>query len=474
VGHMSDLPYSFFLQRSAGDLMMRLNSNTTVREILTASTLSTLLDGSLVALYLLLIVVESPRIALLVIGLAVAQIAILLLSRRRYQRLMSENLDAQARSQSYLVQMLAGIETLKSTGAEPRAVEHWSNLFVNEINVSISRGRLSAIIDSAVGALRIGSPLAILAFGGYEVVRGEITLGRMLAASALAAGFLIPLSTMVTTALQVFTLRSYMERINDVLDTEADRRYAITSPAPALGGRITVEAASFKYGPLAPLAVDDVSLEIEPGQFVAIVGRSGSGKSTLANLILGLYEPTSGRVLYDGIDLSSIEARSLRQQLGIVPQHPYLFGSSIRDNIALADPATPLDKVMEAADLARIHDDITAMPMGYETVLADGGATLSGGQRQRIALARALVMKPKVLLLDEATSSLDAGTETEVYRNLEGLDCTRLVIAHRLSTVRRAAQVIVLEGGKLVESGTHRKLVSMKGHYSELISAQTG
>jgi ABC-type bacteriocin/lantibiotic exporter with double-glycine peptidase domain len=203
---------------------------------------------------------------------------------------------------------------------------------------------------------------------------------------------------------------------------------------------------------------------------VAIVGGSGSGKSTLAALLLGLHVPTSGTIAWDGDDLAGLEARSLRRQLGIVTQDPYLFGVSVRENIAMNDPDAGLDAVVRAAELACIHDDIVTMPMGYETVLAEGGASLSGGQRQRVAFARALLHQPRVLLLDEATSSLDALTERHLYENLAGLDCTAIIIAHRLTTIRRADVILVMDEGRIVERGSHDQLMGMEGRYSALVA----
>ena len=258
----------------------------------------------------------------------------------------------------------------------------------------------------------------------------------------------------------------------DVRETPLEQAPGQTRLAPKLNGCIDIDHVSFRYGPLEPLVVDDVSLHIEPGQLVAIVGRSGSGKSTLASLLVGLYSPTSGRILYDGSNLCDLEFRSVRRQLGIVTQRAYLFGSSIRANITLSDPDIPFDDVVEAAKCAQIHDEIIQMPMGYETLLIDGGGSISGGQRQRIALARALVRRPAILLLDEATSALDAISERRVQAGLDGLACTRLVIAHRLSTVIRADVILVMDRGRLVEQGSHEQLLARGGIYTELVAGQ--
>jgi ATP-binding cassette, subfamily B, bacterial len=474
IEHLADLPYSFFLQRSTGDVMMRLNSNATVREILTSSMLSGVLDGAAVVIYLGIIASRSISLGLIVLGVGAAQILVVLLARRRYQRLMAENLQAQARSQAYLAQLLAGIETLKVSGAERLAVERWSNLFSREINVSVARGRVSAVVDACVSGLRVGGPVIILAWGAEQVVNGSLTLGTMLALSALAAGFLQPLTTLVGNGLQLQSLGSYLARINDVLDAPREQEGVAVRPAGRLSGAIAVEDVRFTYGPLAPEVLRGVSLTVAPGQMIAVVGRSGSGKSTLANVILGLYPPTSGRVLHDGTDLYVLEARSVRAQIGVVAQAPYLFASTISENIAAFDPGAEAADVLEAARLAGIDADIAAMPMGYETQLADGGASLSGGQRQRIALARALVRRPSMLVLDEATSELDSVTEAQVIANLAGLHCTRIVIAHRVSTIASADVIVVMEDGRIVQQGDHAALMAQDGLYRTLVAMQSG
>lgn len=478
LDHLVSLPFGFFQQRSAGDLMMRVNSNATIREMLTSSALSGLLDGALAISYLAILLMASPSMGLITLSLALLQAAVFLFSYRRYRDLMSQDLQAQARAQSYLVQMLAGIETLKANGVEERAVERWSNLFVDGLNVSLARGRLSATVDSLMSGLRTGSPLLVMWVGGWLALNGDLSLGTMLALNALAAGFLSPVSTLISTALQLQLLRSYVERIDDVLAAPPEQDRDEIVPAPALRGEIELRDISFSYSANSSRSspssagVRDVSVRIKPGQKVAIVGQSGAGKSTLAKLLLGLYRPSSGSVLYDGIDLGRYDLRSVRRQCGIVTQRSHLFSGTIRENISLNDPGVPLDAVIEASRLACLHADVTGMPMGYETALADGGGSISGGQRQRVALARALVNHPAIILLDEATSEMDSITEAEAHRNLSGLNCTRIVIAHRLSAITDADLILVMDNGKLVEQGSHRRLLDSGGQYARLIAAQ--
>ncbi len=471
LDHLVALPYAFFQHRSTGDLMMRVAGNTVIRERLTTAMLSSILDGTLAVLYLALAFLLAAPLAVLALALGALQIAIYLAARRRVRELMSQDLESQSRAQSYLVQMLAGIESLKVAGAERRAVQSWSNLFVDGLNVSLARGRCDAVTGALRGLLAAAAPLCLLGYGATLVLDGELSLGAMLAVNAMAVGFLQPLDLLVDAALSLSSLGSYVERLDDVLAAEPEQR-PTGVVAPRLSGRIEVRDLSFRYGPNAPLVVRDLDLGIPAGKMVAVVGRSGSGKSTLARLLLGLYPVGAGHILYDGHDLAGLDLRSLRRQLGIVPQHPYVFSGSVRDNLALGDPAVPHERVVAAARRACVHDDILSMGMGYDTPIADGGANLSGGQRQRLALARALLHQPSILLLDEATSSLDATTERAVMDNLARLSCTRIVIAHRLSTIAAADLIVVMADGAVAETGTHDELLLRGGAYFDLVASQ--
>jgi ABC-type bacteriocin/lantibiotic exporter with double-glycine peptidase domain len=472
VDHLLELPYSFFQNRTVGDLLIRLGSTSAIRQLLTSGALSALVDGAFVTLYLFLLLLASPLMGAVVLVLGFVQVTLFLFSRRRRKELMAQELETTTRSSAYTVQVLAGIETLKAMGREDRALQHWTNLYVDNLNASLSRGRLGALMDGLTSALRFASPLIVLCLGALQVLGEQLTLGTMLMLNALAAGFLSPLSSLVSTAMELQLVENYAERLDDVFNTPVEQDRSKPKRAMTVKGRIELDGVGFRYGALGPLVVQDVSIRVEPGQFVALVGKTGSGKSTLASLLAGLYIPTAGRILYDGVDLSELDLRSIRQQLGIVTQRPYLFNQSIRQNIAASDPTVALDVVVDAAKRACIHDEILQMPLGYNTILQEGGGSVSGGQRQRIALARALMSNPAILLLDEATSSLDAVTEKNVQAQLARVKCTRIVIAHRLSTVAEADLLLVLDQGRVIEHGTHRELLSRGGAYQTLVSAQ--
>jgi ABC-type bacteriocin/lantibiotic exporter with double-glycine peptidase domain len=294
----------------------------------------------------------------------------------------------------------------------------------------------------------------------------------MLALNALAAAFLGPMASLIANAQQLLLARAHLERIADVLQATPEQTTEDAEDAPRLSGRIELRHVSFRYDANSPWVLRDVSLTVEPGDKVALVGPTGSGKSTLGMLLLGLYQPTEGEILYDGRPLADFSYQSVRRQFGVVLQEPVLFGDSIRRNVAFNAPGLSLDALSEAARLAVIAEDIERMPMGWETQVFEGGGGLSGGQIQRVALARALAPSPAVLLLDEATSHLDVVTEARVDANLSSLECTRIVIAHRLSTIRNADSILVLENGRVVERGSHAALLTRGGAYAVLIGGQ--
>ncbi len=473
LDHLVHLPFSFFHVRSAGDLAARLNSNATVREILTSSALSALLDGLLAITYLGLLLLLSWQIGLLAVGLATLQVLVFVLTRERQRELMAKDLEVTAQARGYEVEMLTGIQTIKGMGVETRAVQHWSNLYVDVLNASLDRGRLDAKVESFSSALRLASPLVLLLVGTLQVLGEKLSLGEMLALNALAVGFLGPVANLVMAAFRLEVVGTYLERVDDVLEAPLEQPPGRAKRTQKLTGGIQLESVSFRYGPLLPYVVQDVSLRVEPGQFVAIVGRSGAGKSTLAHLLLGMYLPSSGIIRYDGTALEELDLYELRRQFGVVLQTPFLFRGDLRRNIAYMDPTIPLDTVMEAAKRAQIHDEIMAMPMQYDTIVSEMGTSISGGQRQRVALARAMVSNPAILLLDEATNALDVKTERAVQNAIAELRCTRVVIAHRLSTIESADVILVMDKGRLVERGSHAELLAKGGHYYELVSTQS-
>jgi ATP-binding cassette subfamily B protein len=470
--HLLSLPFSFLQQRSSGDLLTRMESNATIRDAISSQLISAALDSSMVIVYLFVLLWQSPPFALLALTLGSIQVILMVASYRPISNVAKRELTEQGKAQGYLAEALAGIETLKAMGAEHRAHERWSNLFFNQLNISIQRSCLIALVNTAVMAVRSLSPLALLWIGTMQVLNGSMSVGTMLALNTLASSFLGPLISLVNGGQQLQLAQACIERLADIMIARPEQNSQKAYAPPRLTGRIQLQNVSFRYAGDTPKVLDYINVTIEAGQKVAIVGRTGSGKSTLGKLLLGLYIPTEGSILYDGIPLQSMNYQEVRRQFGVVMQNAAIFSGSILSNITLNNPTMSKEQVFKAAMIACIHEDITKMPMAYDTFVSEGGSALSGGQRQRLAIARAVAHQPVILLLDEATSSLDVVTEQKVSQNLQRLACTQIIIAHRLSTIRDADLILVMDQGTIVERGTHDKLLRRNGYYARLVRQQ--
>jgi ATP-binding cassette subfamily B protein len=472
VEQLLTLPLRFFQQRSSGDILSRLSSNIVIRDTIGNQLISTLLDGSFVVVYLIILLRISLLFCLCVVIIAVLQVTLLVSTNRLMHTLASRELVAQGKSNGYVAEALVGITTLKSAGAEHRALQQWSNLFFDQMNTSVRRSYAAALINTGMTTLQTFSPVALLVFGTLQVINGTLNVGTMLALVALATAFLTPLASLVSSGQRLQLVHSHLERVADIMEAEPEQDIATVQQPPQLTGQIWLEDVSFRYDTQSPVVLHDIYVKINAGQKVAIVGRTGSGKSTLGNLLLGMYLPTSGEIIYDNVPLRTLNYQAVRSQFGVVMQGSTIFNGSIRENIALNDPSMDMDRIIKVAKLAAIHDDIMQMPMEYETFVSEGGSALSGGQRQRLALARALANTPSLLLLDEATSALDVVTEKIIEQNLQKLQCTQIIIAHRLSTIRNADLILVVDRGTIVERGTHESLLERNGYYAKLIQSQ--
>jgi len=473
--HLLRLPYRFFQGRGSGDLLMRLSSNTMIREILTTQLVSFVLDGPFSLLYLAILAVVAPPFALLAAVLAVVQAVLAVISLGPLRDLSQRSVIAKSDEQSCLVELMKGIAYIKASGAEQRAYDRWASLFQRQLGVFVERSYATAKIELALGLARTASPLLLLWYGASLVTNGVVPLGTMLALVALATSFLTPVTSLMQNAQQLQLLDAYVERLTDVLQAEPERMSA-TAAVPSrmgrLSGRIEARGLTYRFTADGPTVVEDVSFSVAPGEKLGIVGPTGSGKSTILMLLLGLYEPSAGEILYDGVPLSELDPREVRPWCGVVLQDSLVFGGSLRSNIALNSPGASRDDVTQAAQLVGLADEIKRLPMGYETRVSESGTNLSGGQRQKLAIARAIVTRPSILLLDEASSHLDVASEERLNTQLERLQCTRVVVAHRLTAVRTSNQILVLDRGRVIERGTHLELVRYRGVYATLASAQ--
>jgi ATP-binding cassette, subfamily B, bacterial len=465
--HLLRLPYAYFQQRTTGDLLSRLEGNSAVRDLVTSGVLTGLLDGGLVLLYLVILYVQFPLFGWVVTGTALAHLLLLSLSVRRVHELSQLALVTQANEESFAVQVLRGIESVKAAGTETWITVQWRDRFEASLKAAAARGHYLAGVDSLFLLFSTATPLLLLWLGTGAVQAGRLELGQMLGLVVLASASLAPLGSLAGYIHQAQQIWAYLERMGDVLERAPEEVEPDQTPL-TLTGSIQVNNLAFGYTQQAGFDLAQISFAVKPGEKVALVGPTGAGKSTLVRLLLGLYRPDAGEICYDGRPLAELGLSRLRRQIGVVLQDSFLVGGTIRENIALHQPDMPLAQVMDAARLAGIHEEIERLPMKYESWVGEGGSALSGGQRQRLVLARALAPRPKILILDEATSHLDAATEAAIQQTLDRLQATCLIVAHRLSTVRRADRILVLDRGRIVEQGRHDELIGQGGLYSRL------
>jgi subfamily B ATP-binding cassette protein HlyB/CyaB len=475
--HLMALPIAYFQARRVGDSVARVRELENIRNFLTSSALTLVIDLFFTFVFLAIMFVYSSFLTFVVIGSFPFYIAISAVVTPLFRRRLNEKFERGAENQSFLVESVNGVETLKSMAVEPQMQRRWEEQLAGYVSASFRVLSLGNTASQLVQFVNKIVTAAVLYFGARLVIDGGLSIGELVAFNIMAGRVSAPVLRLAQIWQDFHQARLSVARLGDILNTTPEPTYNPGQTAlPAVRGEITFEHATFRYRVDGPEVLHDVSLVVPSGQVVGVVGPSGSGKSTLAKLIQRLYVPESGRVLVDGIDLSVVDPSWLRRQIGVVLQENVLFNCSVRDNIALADLSMSIERVIAAAQMAGAHEFVLELPNGYDTVLGERGSSLSGGQRQRIAIARALVMSPRILIFDEATSSLDYESERIIQQNMPVIARGRTVfiIAHRLSTVRRSDRIITIDRGRLVEDGTHDELINSGGRYASLHRLQAG
>lgn len=473
--HALRLPIGFYLARSPGDLAVRVRSNDAVASALSGRISGIALDMLLLVFYAGFMLYLDPWLSL--IGYATAAGYLLLLRAAERAR---TDISRQVGQQAGKLAGIAGgglqmIETIKGTGSEAEFFGQWAGYHAKLVVAQQELARRDQIMGVFTELLTEGNALLVLSIGALRVMDGHMTLGMLVAFQTLMASFMGPIQSLLSVGAEFQQIRGDLERLDDVMEHEADPVAAAPAPAPSdvaerLTGDLELKDVTFGYLPFSPPLVSDLSLRLAPGQRIALVGGSGSGKSTVAKLVCGLYAPWKGDILFDGKPRESMTRAALTSSIAIVDQEVALFEGTVRENLTLWDDTIPEADVIQSAKDACIHEEIAKLPGGYDGMVLEGGANFSGGQRQRLEIARALVRQPALVLLDEATSALDPETEAKVDANLRRRGCSCLIIAHRLSTIRDADEIIVLERGRAVQRGSHEALVEQGGLYKELIT----
>ncbi|OPY12548.1 MAG: Toxin RTX-I translocation ATP-binding protein [Syntrophus sp. PtaB.Bin001] len=474
--HLLSLPIGYFQARRVGDSVARVRELENIRSFLTGNAITLVMDVIFSFVFLFVMFLYSPVLTLIVVLSLPAYFILSMVLTPLLRARLNEKFNRGARNQAFLVESVTGIDTLKAMAVEPRWFDNWEKQLASYVSVGLSANNISILATSGITMVSKLVTVGIIWVGASLVVEGKLTIGQLVAFNMLSgqiSGPIVRIAQLWTSFQQVGIS---MERLGDILNAPLEVVGQKTR-VPRLSGAIEFDKVTFRYRPDSPDVLRKISFKIAPGEVIGIVGRSGSGKSTLAKLVQRLYVPNQGRVLIDGQDLAIIDTTSLRRQLGVVLQENILFTGSVRDNIALSNPALPIEPIIEAAKMAGAHEFICELAEGYDTRVGEHGSSLSGGQRQRIAIARALITNPRILIFDEATSSLDYESERIIQENMRKICAGRtvLIIAHRLSAVSDADRILVMERGEIVEEGSHEELVSIKdGLYAHLNELQLG
>lgn len=471
--HLLSLPLQTLNRWKVGEHLQRINENDRVLELVSDNGLRVVVDSLTVVIYLGVLLTMNARLTAVALAFVLAMALIMIISSPFLRANERRLFDATSASESHIIETVTSIDTVKMLAVEPMVFRQGIDLLTETKKEEIRSGRLGLQISLLSSLTMSASTIVVLGYGAMLTLRGQLTTGQLVAFLAIVGLVLSPLSALIGVWDKLQQIRISAERLGDVLRKEPERQDP-TAAMPRITGHVRFERVTFRYEGTEQDVLTDVDFEAKPGDKIAFVGRSGSGKTTIANLLLRLLEPTSGRITVDGRDLAVTELSTYRRQIGVVEQNPYLFGGTIRDNIGRTDATAGIERIAGAATVAGASEFIDELPLRYETQIGERGVTLSGGQRQRIVIARALLNDPRILLLDEATSALDSESERVIQDNLDNVMSGRtcFVIAHRLSTVRNADRILVIDEGRIVESGSHDDLMAANGIYTSMNTRQ--
>ena len=473
--HVLLLTAPFFRRFTDGDLLDRLMAISEVSQEFNSTSIRSLLVGLTASLNLGLLFYYDPQLATVVLGLGLVVLLFTVLgfvSIHKYQKVL---LDLQGSFKGFVFEVTSAVGKIRLAGAGDRILGLWLKRYARQVSLKLRVQQIEDSVDTLNYSVPLAGLILVYAVGGHSLIGSTaqasgLSLGIFLAFTTAMTTFLLGLTSLSTTALELLDMLAKFERIKPIIAAEKEVRIDAIDPGP-LEGRVTLQDVSFGYDPKGPAILQNLSIDIRPGEFLALVGPSGCGKSTIFRLLVGFERPDAGRVLFDGQDLNQLDLGAVRSQLGCVLQSAEVSAGSIVENIA-GSSRVGIDEIWRAAEDAGLAEDIEQMPMGIHTMISEGGGNISGGQKQRLLIARALVKNPRILLLDEATSALDNNTQATVTASLKRRNVTRIAIAHRLSTIQDADRIIVLKSGKVSETGTFEALMEKSGLFASMMSKQ--
>ena len=472
--HLFQLYYVYFENRQVGNIVARVRELDRIREFITNKSVSVLIDAFFSIVFLVVMFMYSAKLTFISLGfLAVIGVIYLVITPELRERL-EEKFQMGAHSNSYLVESVTGVQTVKSLAIEGSMFRKWEDKLGKYLKSSFNLAIMGNFTGSICGFLQKGMTIAILYLGVMLVIENKLTIGQLIAFQMFSGQFSAPMLRLVGLWNEFQQTLLAVDRIGDILNSPIELQSQNAITLNHINGDIKIDNLSFKYNVDAPMVLNNISLNIKAGEKVGFVGRSGSGKSTIAKLIQRLYYATEGTIYIDGIDIRNMNPVWLRTNIGIVLQENYLFSGSIKDNITLPRPNIPMEGVVQVAQISGAHEFISKLPKGYDTEVGERGSSLSGGQKQRVAIARALISNPKILIFDEATSALDYESERIIRDNMNMISKgrTTIIIAHRLSTIKNCDKIVCFDNGRIVEIGTHEELLQQNGYYKQLYNAE--
>ena len=467
MSRVMSLPASFFKNYSSGELSCKMDYMNSLSSMLFNSVFSTSLTSLLSLVYVIQIFKYAPELVVPALVIILATLVFSVITTLSQMKYTKREMDIQGKESGMTYAMITGVQKIKLAGAEKRMFSRWLELYAKETSLVYGKPvflRLNSVISTAITL--VGT--IVLYFFAVESGVSVAEFNAFNASYAMISSAFLSLAGVATTIAGIKPVLDEVKPIMDAQPEVSEGRRIVTK----VSGNIELSNVSFRYTESMPNVIDNLSLQIKPGQYVALVGATGCGKSTLVRLILGFEKPQKGSIYFDRQDIERLDLKSLRSKIGVVMQNGKLFYGDIFSNITISAPWLTLDDAWEAAETAGIADDIRAMPMGMHTIVSEGQGGFSGGQKQRLMIARAIAPKPKILIFDEATSALDNITQKKVSDALDGLKCTRIVIAHRLSTIRQCDRILVLDKGKIIEDGTYEDLIEDNGYFAELVERQ--